>query len=309
MKAIYLDKTIGEPEIAYRYALWADVPGAFQPAYRNPVAVSAFRGATLAELDALRSGSVAERVGTVKFNAGTALATMDVYLQARLTEWQNDVTAGDKWPNYGRVYNGAAWTAGSTPPDDVRVSLNILPTFSALTGVSGFAANKFHFVIFNNSSFYVVRLQFLIHKPHSTTVTGALPSEFVLRRRLAPTTPPGGGLVTAVGSDNQDSLPAAITIHSAPTTSPAGGTLQDLLTFIPQPDEIKLTTLDSPTFASLQPFSGAAIYDANKFSPAIPLLIRPQQTLEVQQGTTAGTGNCRYFAVFTLQDLRVGYGT
>ena len=51
----------------YRYVLWADVPSANQPAYRNPLALSAYENCTAVELQAIRSFSRAlqEAQGTV----------------------------------------------------------------------------------------------------------------------------------------------------------------------------------------------------------------------------------------------------
>jgi hypothetical protein len=175
-----------------------------------------------------------------------------------------------------------------------------------MTPVSGYATNKFHFVLYNNTTFYIIRIRLIVYKPDTAVVTGALPSPFTLRRRKNPTTAPVGGLVTPVAVDTaQVALPSGITVHNAPTTAPAGGTAEDILVYQPQADEIKLSSLDAPTFASLQPFGGAPIWKANEFAPALPLILRPGEVIEIQQGgTTPGTGSCRILAVFTVKDAR-----
>jgi len=287
----------------WRYALWATVPGGLEPIFASPIQTSAFRGATSAQISALRAGTVAERTGAL--DRTLLLAAVEAQLQTLWQQWQNEVTASPaSYGSYGRSWDGAAWTAGTAPPLlSPTDSESVLPTFFFLTPESTFAASRFHLVLFNNTTGYLIRLLLLLFLPSTTARTGALPSAFTLRRRVSPTSNPAGGNVTAVAADPDDALNSLITGHAVPTTAPAGGISQDLLPFFPQPDEVKLSTLDAPTFASVQPFCGQAIYNANAFRPARPFIARPQQTIEVQQSATAGTGQGRFLAVISVSDM------
>jgi len=305
-QVIILSKQPGSSGNRYEFALWADVPGANQPAYRDFSLSSAHRGITLTELMALRMGQVYEKIVTIEYAPGTPQTSIDADIQIRWAEFQAEVSVLVPWPDYGRYWNGTVWSAGASPPDALRTAEGIQPTFFAMTPVVGFAANRFHLVLFNNSVYTKVRVLLVIVMPQATAVTGVLPSAWALRRRIGPTTLPVGGLVTPVSADSFDIIPGGIMLHSVPTTAPAGGTVQDFLSVFPQPDEVKLSTADAPTLASQSVFGGQAIYDASKFRPAIPLLLRPNETLELQQSATGGTGNSRIFCIFTIADERAG---
>jgi|WetSurSiteA1Bulk_404760.scaffolds.fasta_scaffold19981_3 hypothetical protein len=168
-------------------------------------------------------------------------------------------------------------------------------------GDSPFAANKQHVVIYNANATAVVRIRKVIWKPTTGTRTGAVPGYWYTWRRVGPTTPPVGGLITPWPSDTNDSLPASITCHNGPTTPAAGGSLQTFGTFTPQADEQKLTTLDAPTMAALFEGAGMTIYDASWGGPGVkPVSIRQNQTYEVVQTATPGTGSCYVYVVFTV---------
>jgi hypothetical protein len=302
-KIIYLDRRNN----LQQYVLWASVPSGQESRYANPEASSAYQAASDAEIDAIRKGQVAETVGTIS-TAGLTEAEIEARLIDVFNAYQAAVTAGADWAFYGKNWDGTTWTPGgpSTVPAMTQQTEDALPTWVVMTPVSGYAVNKFHFVLYNNTTFYIIRIRLLVYKPDITAVTGALPSPFTLRRRKNPTTAPVGGLVTPIAVDTaQVALPSGITAHNAPTTAPAGGTAEDILVYQPQADEIKLSSLDAPTFASLLPFGGAPIWKANEFAPALPLILRPGEVLELQQGgATAGTGSCRILAVFTVKDAR-----
>lgn len=303
-RAIFLERTDSGDELIYQYCLWADVPSALQPVYRDPAFRSANRNATLSELSDLRAGIMAETVRRIVAVRGTPITTLQTSVEAAWQTHQNEVNAGQMWSDYGRWWNGTIWTAGTVPPDLLTVSESQQPTFFVSSGSQAFGANKFHLVLYNNADYVVVRVLLVVLQPGLSVVTGVMSSAWTLRRRLAPSTPPGGGLLTPYSTDTWLTLPTGITMHSAPTTSPAGGTAQDFYQCQPQADEVKLSTNDAPNQASLQPFGGVSIYDSSLFRPSIPLLLRTGQTLELQQSATAGTGNARTLCIFSVEDSR-----
>jgi hypothetical protein len=141
-----------------------------------------------------------------------------------------------------------------------------------------------------------VEIRKLIVIPQQAVVTGALPGDFVLRTRRAPSVAPAGGALTVISWDSQDAVPAGLTAHNGPSTAPSGGTALDIFAIPIQGDEVKLTTLDAPTMAAVR--GGIVLYEAQRGCK--PLTIRTNETLELQQGATAGTGNVRVFCHFCV---------
>jgi hypothetical protein len=112
-KRIIILERIGEPsDLSFNYALWADVPLARQPFYANPEAVSAYKGATAEELNAIKAGQIVEQVGSANFLAGTPLSTIKSYLQNKFAEFQQEITARNPWVRYGSYWDGTSWTEG-----------------------------------------------------------------------------------------------------------------------------------------------------------------------------------------------------
>lgn len=287
----------------YQVAFWLTPPSALQPKLANPEARSSFRGASPSEVADLRSGAKYEVVRTLSA-AGLSQAQFDTTCQNTYTALQNELNTNPVWTDYGRSYDGVSWASGTTPPVPMRSrDPDTFPTFFATTPMSAFGANKVHFVAYNGSTYHEVRILLVVVQPGTATVTGVAPSEWTLRRRLSATTLPSGGAITSVPVYSIDTLPSGITFYSAPTTTPAGGTLQTFVNFMAQADEIKLSSLDGPTFASLQPFAGAPVYDASRFRPAMPLILRPGEILEIVQSATAGTGNARVLCVFAVNEV------
>lgn len=300
-RIIICDKS---PTGAYRYVLWADVPAGNQIAYRNPVKTSSYENASPAELQAIRDGLVAEKSGSYN-SPSDSVATMRTNLQSFWTAFQTEVTAETPWAEYGSFWNNsAAWNSTPGVPWLTPQQEGEMATFFALTPVSAFATNKFHFVLFNNAGAttqaLALKVRMVIVLPGQSGVTGALPTVWTLRRRESPTTAPAGGTVVAGSADSAQVLPSSITIHNAPTTAPAGGTSVTFNEFIPQADEQKLTTLDAPTWMGLLPWGGLTVYKACDIPGTHPIVLRANQSLEIQQSATAGTGNCRILCVFTV---------
>jgi hypothetical protein len=298
-QAIYLSREGDQQRVAF----WLDVPAALQPAFANPDTGSAFQGAAPAEVEALRLGTVREIVESYS-SVGLTQTDTDARYVARAAQLQAELNATPMWAAYGRRFNGSTWAAGSTQPIPSRRLEATLPTFLILTPVSAFAASRYHLVLYNGTVNHKLRLLLLVAQPQVTVVTSVISSVWDLRRRVSPTTLPAGGSVVPVPLLSTDVMPAGVTCHNIPTTAPAGGTATLLYPYLPQADEIKLSTLDAPTWASLLPFGGSAIYDANRFRPALPIILLPGQTIELQQSATGGTGNCRLLAIVAIEDAR-----
>lgn len=291
----------------YQYVLWADVPAGNQIAYRNPAAISAYVNATPTELQALRDGTVVERVGTIQSDS-TTLSAVQTLLQPIWTEFQALITAETPFVDYGRYWDsGAVWQASlGVPLYSIKEVLEGLPAFTALTPVSAFAANKFQFVLFNGQSTTlgqacVIKIRLVVFIPGLAAATSVAPSAWTLQRRQGLTTnPSGAGSFAPALMDSAMAIPTGISAFNAPAVSPAGGTTSVFSSFFPQADEVKLSTLDAPTMASLAPFGGQLVYSADALRPARPLTIRAGETLEVVQTVTGGTGNGQILCVFTV---------
>lgn len=292
----------------YRAVLWADVPVPNQIAYSDPLANSEVVNITPPELQAIRDGQVAEKVVTWQPSGVFSLALAQSVFEGRWNQFQADISASTNWVDFGRFWNNSGvWQASTgVPLANLKYIPEGQPTFIGCTPVSAFAVNKFHFVLFNNapiatSGGLVVRIRKIVVQPGIPAVVGAAPSPFTLVRRTGLTTPPSGaGSMVATLLDTAQAIPLGIGMWNAPAVSPSGGTTMLFNEFMPQADELKLSTLDAPTMASIQSFGGVTIYDANDLRPCCPLIVRPGQTLEVQQGATAGLGNCRIWCAFTI---------
>lgn len=120
MRRIIILEAVSGSAQGYRYILWAAVPAARQPFYANPDFESAWKvglagGLTITqgEIDALRNGSVVERVE--HFNNATALTLAQVksQLEDRWNEFQTYVTNHNPWDRYGSTWDDTpSWTNG-----------------------------------------------------------------------------------------------------------------------------------------------------------------------------------------------------
>lgn len=102
-------------ELGFRYALWADVPAARQARYANPTFETAVAGASQAEIGALRSGAVVEKVEDGRWPAGTTVPSIQALLVSRFQDFQAEVTARNPWQRYGTSWDGTTWTAVNNP--------------------------------------------------------------------------------------------------------------------------------------------------------------------------------------------------
>ena len=294
------------PNNSYKYCLWANVPAAQQNAYRDFSKKSSYIQATDTENLSIKSGQVAERIGITSFASNETMANIQTALQNLQILFQTEITNKTDWSDYGRFWDGTSWTAGGTPPMAMCSSDPTLgiSSYMILTPVSAFAINKFHLVLHNNSiipSLFLVKIRLVVFIPQATVVTGILPTDFTLQRREIPTTLPSGGAISSVALDSFDILPSSIVAYNGPTTAPAGGTIRIFHSFAPQSDEIKLSGTDAPTMASIGDFCGVVIYSSDRINGCKPITLRSNQTLEIVQSATAGTGNGRFLVFFTVE--------
>lgn len=112
-KIIILDSNPILPgEIAFRYAMWADVPAARQTRYADPTLTSQVTGITAAELTALRNGTVVEKVEEARFGT-TTVANVQALLITRYNTYQAEIAADNRWQRYGTNWDGTSWAAVS----------------------------------------------------------------------------------------------------------------------------------------------------------------------------------------------------
>jgi hypothetical protein len=109
-KIIILDRVNLPSDQDYRVAFWLDVPAARQPFYANAAAASAVTGATQAEVDALKSGAVVERIEAVPARANATQAALLAALVTRHGVLQSELTNRNPWVRYGSFWDGTAWT-------------------------------------------------------------------------------------------------------------------------------------------------------------------------------------------------------
>lgn len=100
-------------DAGFRVAFWLTVPAARQPFYANPDFVSQVKdgSVTPAELDALRTGAVVERVEALRWPT-TTTPKMKAAVIARYTDLQQRINARNPWGNYGTSYDGTSWSSG-----------------------------------------------------------------------------------------------------------------------------------------------------------------------------------------------------
>lgn len=96
----------------WRYVLWADVPVARRPFYANPMAISAWKDASPADLTAIQTGIVTEHVGTLFVPPSAIPTDVRAALQTEWQTFQDQVNMVNPWIRYGTFWNGTTWTAG-----------------------------------------------------------------------------------------------------------------------------------------------------------------------------------------------------
>ena len=115
-RIVVLDFLTGEQGRTVQVIYWADVPVARRRFYASPTANSAFLDATAAEVDALRTGAIAERLSSLFVPTGTPIATLQAWLQTKRTEWQTTVIDENRWTRYGTAWDDTTgWTVVAVP--------------------------------------------------------------------------------------------------------------------------------------------------------------------------------------------------
>lgn len=109
-KIIILDRQNLPSDQDYRVVFWLDVPLARQPYYQNVAATSHVVGATQAELDAIKSGAVVERVEIISIRANATLGQIQAGLAARHGGLQAELTSRNPWARYGSSWDGTNWS-------------------------------------------------------------------------------------------------------------------------------------------------------------------------------------------------------
>jgi hypothetical protein len=108
-RIIILDK-LESARTQFRVVLWADVPAARQAFYANPQAVSAWKDALPADVSAIQSGAVAERVIIYSVDGSPTIAAIQSQLETAWTAYQAEITARNPWNRYGSNWDGVTWT-------------------------------------------------------------------------------------------------------------------------------------------------------------------------------------------------------
>lgn len=109
---VILERT-GVTPLELRYLLRAQVPVARRTYFADPNAVSAYKGASVADNDALKSGEYVEVVREHLFT-GLNQAQIRSTLIEEQAAFQAKVTADSGWnpyKYYGTRWDGATWTA------------------------------------------------------------------------------------------------------------------------------------------------------------------------------------------------------
>lgn len=107
LRIIVLDQAVPG---TWRYLLWADVPAARQAFYTSTSAKSEWKDALAPDNINLQQGIVAEQAGFIN-TPGFTVPQLQAELQARWTDFQNEVNAKNPWTRYGSAWNGTTWTS------------------------------------------------------------------------------------------------------------------------------------------------------------------------------------------------------
>ena len=109
-KIIVLERL--KDELSFRCAFWLIVPSSRTAFFVNTEAGSAYINASSAEITAIRTGSVVEKVFISHYSSGTSVATIQTDLVNKYNDDQNELTSFNAFVHYGRFHDGTGWTAG-----------------------------------------------------------------------------------------------------------------------------------------------------------------------------------------------------
>src|SRR3954468_15495020 len=113
-KIIVLDRDTSSTQTpSYRVAFWADVPVTRQAFYALIAPTkSAWKDAAAAEITAITTGAVVERVESISVPPGAILSDIQLILTNRFNDYQTFITNINPWLRYGSFWDGVSWTAG-----------------------------------------------------------------------------------------------------------------------------------------------------------------------------------------------------
>lgn len=100
--------------ITLKVCLWASVPVGREASYADATFSSEYRDATTAEKDALKAGSVVERVLTKEWVPGTEDSVIDADLVAVFNAFQAEIDAKNVTKRYGTSWDGTLWSRAGT---------------------------------------------------------------------------------------------------------------------------------------------------------------------------------------------------
>lgn len=115
MKKIIILERLNEPsDNSFRYLMWATVPASRIGAYANATATSAYKGAVAAEITAIQTGNVVEKIDTANYPAGTSQAVMAADLVTKFSTFQSQINNLNPTSLYGTNWDGLTWAVTGT---------------------------------------------------------------------------------------------------------------------------------------------------------------------------------------------------
>ena len=109
-KIIILERV--DDDLSFKCAFWLTVPTTRWALYADAALTSQYKNATAGEITSLKNGEVVERVETFKYAPGTSVATIQTDIISKFNDLQSYITNFNQFVQYGRFWDGTAWTAG-----------------------------------------------------------------------------------------------------------------------------------------------------------------------------------------------------
>lgn len=109
-KIIQLERTGMPSDQNFRVAMWLDVPVARQSFYADAAKTSAVKGATQAEIDAIKAGAIVEVIEVIPKLAAGTVAEWRNDAEALYARRQQELNNRNPYARYGTFWDGATWT-------------------------------------------------------------------------------------------------------------------------------------------------------------------------------------------------------
>ena len=110
MKRIIILERIFDPELRFKYLLWAEVPVGNESYFANPNNISAYKNIGPADQLKLINGDLVERVGEYQTLKDTPLATIANDLKTLWASFNNEIQNHNPTVKYGFSWDGTTWT-------------------------------------------------------------------------------------------------------------------------------------------------------------------------------------------------------